>query len=378
MRRFRLSKKNIIWIAACLVCYLAALSLFCVRSSVEKKQISQQMAERWSDLGDVAQISCFFSEKLQMSKFQILSLEHSLDDALQEASITSDENNPDARLWSDAYSAMGNLSVSTDRATLNLKAMGVGGDFFQFHPQELRYGNYFSSRDVNTDYVVIDEETAWQLFGGINVAGMNVNVNGIPHVIAGVIKRPQGKTEKAAGLNETIIYVSMETLEQCMGNVTIFHYEIVMPNPIKDFAMNMLKEKFAVDENGAEFVENTGRFSILASLKLLKQFGTRSMILKGVVYPYWENLARGCEDLLALITTFMVIFFAVPTLLIIFWLIYRWKHKKWTIKSVLKKLLSLLESFKDWIFRKIKANKKSKERKPINITFDEEEEDEKV
>ena len=112
------------------------------------------MAQRWKKEKDVTQISCFFSREAGVSDYQIIAFEHMLDNALQEASIKLENANPGARLWADAYSASGTITLSTERTALTLKAKGVGGDFFQFHPQQLQYGNYFSGSDLNSDYIV--------------------------------------------------------------------------------------------------------------------------------------------------------------------------------------------------------------------------------
>lgn len=334
------------------------------------------MAKRWSDEKGFAQISCFFSRNVDMTEQRLIAFEHDLDNALQEASITLENKSESARLWADAYSAEGNLTVSTERTTLNLKAMGVGGDFFMFHPMDLQYGNYFSDKDLNHDYVVIDEETAWQLFGGIDVSGKIVNVNEVPHVISGVIKRPQGKMDRAAGLEDSVIYVSMDTLQKHGNPDPINHYEIVMPNPIKGFAMEKLKTGLMVDEREVEYVENTNRFSILASIQLLGKLGYRSMNGKAIIYPYWENLARGNEDILALLTVFMLLFMAIPILLAVSQLIYRWKRKKWTVGSVFGKIRDFLDDHKYKIMAEIKTKMASRKRTPISISFDEEEQDE--
>lgn len=365
MSKFRISKKTIIWFVACLCFLLIAFVLLLVRDGLIKDQVTQQMADRWSETADVTQISMFFTKDAGMTKSRVVGLGHTLDSALQEASITVESENPGARLWADAYSASGKLMVSTDRATMNLTAIGVGGDFFRFHPLDLEYGNFFSDKDLNHDYVVIDEEIAWQLFGGINVPGKIINVNGAPHLIAGVIRRPKGKPETAAGLGDPIIYVSMETLEKYAGVTILDHYEIVMPNPIKGFAMNMLKGNLMLDEREVEYVENTTRFSLEASLKVMEQFGLRSMRGKAIIYPYWENLARRCEDILAFVSAFMVLFFAVPAIIAFVWLIYRWKHKKWTFRSAAKKLT-------DFAGRQA-GRLKPRGRTPIRIDFNEEE-----
>ena len=377
MSKERIRKKRIIWILICVLCFAICLVFYFVRSSIAAKQVSQQMAERWSDEKGFTQISCYFTRAAEMTRQRLIGLEHDIDDQLQEASIVVENGSESARLWTDAYSAQGTLMVSTDRGSLNLKAMGVGGDFFQFHPMDLEYGNYFSDSDLNHDYVVIDEEIAWQLFGGIDVTGKIVYVSGEPHVISGVIKRPQGKMDVAAGLSESVIYVSMDTLEKYGNPDPINHYEIVMPNPIKGFAMSILQDKIGVVDSEVELVENTNRYSLLSSLKLLEKFGYRSMNGKAIIYPYWENLARGYEDILALLAVFVLLFFAIPALAILCQLYYRWRHKKWTVGSLLKKLMDFLGDLRYRIGTGIRAKLASKKRKPISITFEEEDENEK-
>lgn len=396
MRKTRISKQKIIIVLACTFLLLVAFILALIRSGMIRRQESQQMAVRWSKDGDVSQISCFFSRDEGMTRDRLVAFEHKLDEVLQEASITSESENPDARLWTCAYSAQTTMLAASDTTSMNVKVIGVGGDFFRFHPQKLRYGNYFYESDLNQDYVVIDEEIAWQLFGGINVPGKVIEVNGKQHVVAGVIKRPQGEMEKQAGLANPILYLSYESYQKLGGTEPINHYEIVMPNPIKNFALDKVKENIGANENETEFVENTGRFSYVNSLKHFKGFAYRSMNAKAIIYPYWENLARGMEDVLAFLTVIVLICIAVPALITAIWLIYRWRHKKWTIKSVWEmfkmefgKMLGELKPQKRKARKPVKkevAPKEPKEKKsrskkmksenrtPINITFDDKEE----
>lgn len=62
---------------------------------------------------------------------------------LQEASITETSENPSARLWVDAYSADGKITLVNGKNTLDANAIGIGGDFFMFHPLKLITGAYF-------------------------------------------------------------------------------------------------------------------------------------------------------------------------------------------------------------------------------------------
>lgn len=338
-------KKYVLSISAG-VSFLIFLILLLVSNHMAKKQLSQQMAERWSEEKDVAQVSCFFSPNAGITKDSIEEFEHSMDQALLEASITQESENPGARLWADAYSADGRITLTTDRASLEADAIGIGGDFFLFHPEKLLTGSYFSGNDLMQDYCVLDEDAAWQLFGSNDVAGMTVYISGVPHMVTGVIERQEGRLASAAGLDSTLVYVSYETLELYGNNNGINHYEIVMPNPVSNFALNHVKENIGVEEKEMEVLENTSRYSLVSRLKLLMAFGTRSMNGKAIIYPYWENIARGYEDIIALLTGLMFLFLLYPVILLLVIFIRWWRHKGWTLKDVWYRC-------KDWTERRM-------------------------
>lgn len=336
MNRFRdfLSARNIVlWISG-IVSFLVFLVLYGIAALLSGSQTSQQMAERWSERKDVAQISCFFSPNAAMSPDRIESFRHSLDSALQEASIVQDSPNANARLWADAYSADGQITVSGERARVTADAIGIGGDFFLFHPLQLLSGSYFSESDLNQDYCILDEDAAWQLFGSNNVAGQIVTIGGVPHMVAGVVHREDGRLEEAAGLDSTVIYVSYNTLDTFGSNNGINHYEIVMPNPVSEYAFSYVKENIGVAEKELEVVENTTRYDFLERLQVIADFGTRSMNGKAIIYPYWENIARGYEDIIAAVTLFALLFLAYPVVLLVMFAVIRWKHKNWTAKGI--------------------------------------------
>lgn len=315
------------------VSFLFFLILLFVANHLGGTQDSQTMAERWSEKKDVAQISCFFSVNAGITEDRILEFEHSIGPALTDAAVVQESENPGARLWADAYSADGKIMLSSDRSSLEADAIGIGGDFFLFHPLKLLSGSYFSGNDLMQDYCIIDQDAAWQLFGSNNVAGMTVSIGGIPHVITGVVERPEGRLEEAAGLDSTLVYVSYQTLSE-LGNCNgINHYEIVMPDPVTGFAENFVREKLGTSEKETEVLENTSRYSFLSRLKLIPAFGTRSMNGRAIIYPYWENIARGYEDILTVVTLFELLFLLYAVVLALVFFGIWWKHKGWTLKD---------------------------------------------
>ncbi len=359
------------------ISFILFLTLLAVTNHMADSQEPQQMAKRWSEEGGVAQISCFFSRDAMVTEDVLESFEHSLDSSLQEASITQDSENPSARLWVDAYSADGKIGISSDRANLEANAIGIGGDFFLFHPLKLLAGGYFTGNDVMQDYCVLDEDAAWQLFGSNDIAGMTVYIGGIPHIVTGVVERPKGRLAEAAGLNATVVYVSYQTLSELGQNNGINHYEIVMPNPVSDFAYNHVKNHIGLQEMEVEIIENTSRYSLLSRLQTIAEFGTRSMNGKAIIYPYWENIARGYEDIIALLTLFMILLLAYPVILLVVLLVIWWKHKGWTIKDKWNWMKDKLERIAEK--RRIKNSKKKRySLEIIDLEEDEEYEEEMV
>lgn len=316
------------------ICAILFLILTGVIALLAGAQAEQRIARRWSSEGGTAQVSCFFSPNAGVTQDSIESFEHSLDNALKEASIEQESPNPGARLWADAYSADGTITLSTDKGTVQADALGIGGDFFLFHQLRLLSGSYFSGNDLMHDYVILDRETAWQLFGSTDVAGMLVTISGRPHMVIGVVERPSGKLYEAAGLDGPRVFVSYETLSAYGNSGGINHFEIVMPNPVKQYALNYVREQLGSQEREVEILENSTRYSIGKRLRLLLDFGTRSMNGKAIIYPYWENVARGYEDILALLTLFQMVFAVYPSGVLLVWIAIRWKKKTWTARTV--------------------------------------------
>lgn len=336
MKRFlhSLSARQIILSISGAASFLLFLILVAVISNFSSKQQSQQMADRWSEKKDISQVSCFFSPNAEVSVDTIETFRHTIDKALQEASITQESVNPGARLWADTFSADGKITLESDKASLEADAIGIGGDFFQFHPLNLLNGSYFSGNDLMQDYVVVDEDAAWQLFGSNDVAGMTLYIKGVPHMVTGVVKRDEGKLSEAAGLDSSLVYVSYDTLLNLGSSNGINHYEIVMPNPVSKFAYNYIEKNIGVEEKEMQVVENTTRYGFLERLKVLASFGTRSMNGKAIIYPYWENVARGYEDILGALTLAAFVFLMYPVIIIVIWVIILWRHKTWTARSV--------------------------------------------
>lgn len=181
-------------------------------------------------------------------------------------------------------------------------------------------------------------------------------------MVIGVVQRPTGRLYEAAGLDGIRVYVSYETLAaygHCSG---INHYEIVMPNPVREYAVSYVREQLGQPEKEVEVLENSSRFKLSRRLRLLLDFGTRSMNGKAIIYPYWENVARGYEDILTLLTLFQMIFLIYPSLLALIWIVIRWKNKTWTARTVITAVQDKLQRAGDRHRKRRRAKKAGEEK----------------
>lgn len=329
--------KWLVLLSVFVLCSIMSI-LYFLSDNIIKKQEDQHMSTRWSPDGSSAHISCFFSVNTKILPDYLEDFGHVLDDALEQASITQDSPNANARLWVDAYSATGQIIMKSNMEQIKADAIGIGGDFFLFHPVKLLNGAYFSGNDIMQDYCVLDEDAAWQLFGSNDIAGQIVYIGDVAHVVSGVIKKEESDLYKAAGLDGSLVYVSYSTLIK-YGNATgINHYEIVMPNPVKGYAKSYVEGAIGVEQSEMEIIENSDRYSLYNRIAHISKLSNRAMNGKAIIYPYWENVARATEDKLAVIMCFQLTFLCLfSIILFVFFVIWRKKVKR-SMKDIFLRL----------------------------------------
>lgn len=309
------------------VLVISTVLLSCMERGVTGSLITQQLAKRWSKEEPFAQLACYFTEEAYFFEDQIQSLERNLVTYMEEASITSTKENG-GRNWIDAYSSQGQLIIASSRASLSVRAFGVGGDFFQFHPLTLLDGNYFDASDENQDGVIIDEVVAWQLFGSNNVSGMEVEINGIIYPVRGVVRSDVGIFSEAVNEDAATIYVSFGILEGEQGSLPVDCYEVLLANPVKEFGKETFINALSMSEEEYELIECSARFDLAHRFAVIKNFGIRSMTTKNIVFPYWENRARGYEDISALILVLQILCMVYPVSFVLWKGYGLWRRRK--------------------------------------------------
>ena len=290
-------------------CGLTLLSAACIIafSVLGRFLASQQTAARFAGGSEerFEQVSVFFPVGREADEAGLYAFRGTLEKKLTEASIEAPEN---GSLYRDAYSAPGELSIKGPRGVATAPVLGVGGDFFLFHPLRLLSGGYITDGDLMHDRVVLDEELAWKLFGGSDVAGLTVTIAEKPYLVAGVVRREEDFADRRAYADGAGFFMAYDALLGTLDGPGIGSYELVCASPVTGFAGDIAAEGFP----DAVTVENSRRFKAESIFKVVGDFGKRSMNTAGVVFPYWENAARLLEDYLALLLLLSLLFGLLP------------------------------------------------------------------
>lgn len=303
----------------CAVLLIGAAVCLLARRHIAKSVTAAYQAERWAGESgmDFRQFSFFYGSGSSTGLEQIYTLRQKLNENFVNEGIRLEGAGD---LFCDAWSAMGKLHVSCDRADSDAEVLAVGGSFFDFHPMEILSGSYLRA-DAQANQVVLDELLAWLLFGGSNVAGMEVEIGGQPYEIMGVVRQDDSKAVQQFRSVSPTIYLPYATY-QAMSSAEICCYEIVLPEPVKGYGESVLNEEFPV---GSGIMQNvTGRFSLSSSWELLKSFPMRGTQTQAVALPYWENAARYEENRCALWLFAAIWLLAIPGVCAVFTVVWLW------------------------------------------------------
>ena len=155
--------------------------------------------------------------------------------------------------------------------------------------------------------------------------------------------------ERTAYGNSNRIYMLYDQLKKQQDSLTITCYEVVLPNPITNYAYYAVRSAFGLSEeneeqldqeenplsfDNVEIIENTNRFELMPMLTKMKQWRLRSMRTSLIGYPYWENIARATEDTQILLLIARILLLLCPVITLIGLFIYWWKHREWTMKRL--------------------------------------------
>lgn len=321
--------------------------LTAVGSSGAHSQSGNYAAQRWDSEGGHTQLSCFFTEDSGFNTDTVPFVKQTLTDKLKNVGVVAENGQ---KLIPEAYSAeAGQMSIRCD-ITGRSEAMvtAVGGDFFMFHDFKLLDGAFFSDEDIMQDGAVIDRNLAWELYGSEDIAGMNIYINSVKFYISGVIQLPQTKQEKKTAGDFSRVYISYDGLALINGSKQdegenslkkINCYECIVPNPVENFAYNVLNTYLSAGYSySSSIVNNTERFEPSKLAKKYKKLSDYAIADKPIIYPYWENASRITEFRLAGVYYFRRLTYIIPILTLLFLIVLGWRAGGRLRKKVTSKL----------------------------------------
>ena len=358
--RRHFTPRILIALAVSLILFLAALALYLVRTHMAGKLFDQQAALSWSEDGSgVSQISIFWPNGKQADAFAIKELEYKIRQELIKDSIT-DGQPESAPVSVTCMSAQGSVDIMRGTTKIHARAIGTYGDFFRFHPVTLLSGTLYPDDLLVPDHILVDEYLAWQLFGGYDIKGQTVMIGGVMHTIDGVFRLEKtGRIEKRSGIPDNLCILSLESLCQlgkvdgqssandnggdaaAVGTAKLYGvnaWEIVMPDPVKNYAINLIKEQVKADKEEIRVVENSARFRPEVLRKNLGGNYTRGMQVQPYVYPYWENIAIGYGNVFSTMWLIQTILIAAASLIPIVLLIRSFRHRTWSLGGIFRDL----------------------------------------
>lgn len=371
MKILSVRTKNKIKFVAFLLCIITALVCLCLLHETNKKERESDAARRWrSGRQEFAYISVYMSPEEGWKENDRNTLVSGLKMSFQENSITNEDKKDNSEgLLKDCFSCEGVMEFTNGKNTASANVTATGGDFFFFHQLTWLSGFAYSDNDIMKDRAIIDKELAWQLFGGENAAGMPFKINGNTYYVAGVVdtakieeeKKVYGETNRAwlpysafckeyqgydrtsagtgsAGSTDVNNTQDMGAgTEGKINKVPITCYEIVMPDPVKEWAINLIQEKLNLEKRKMVVVENSKRTDFFYVIDNLKGFFYKTTGTQPVAYPYWENAARARDIKRELYTIILIIAVIYPVLMCIKVIIGIYKMADGKIKKRMNK-----------------------------------------
>jgi len=338
----KLRKKGILASAVTAGLFIILAALFGVGELVVSGMTADLHAlyagERWAPEEPYATITLHTDEDAALGRNQAERYAASIESALLQNSIESTGN---SSVWAYTYYTETLLDVNGPKAAGKIQTMAAAGSFFTFHPLDFRYGAPFSADDRSLPYVaVLDEEAAWQLFGAVDVVGMEMEVGGQTVTVTGIVRRERDTAAYTKAYGDSprmyMSYFGYENIFGAADNITT--YEAVLPNPVKSFALNIFRTAVNVQEDQTVLQENSARYTFANRFARMQELPYMGMRNDRIMYPYFENELRvidyrtsvwmtaeitvGVLAVLSLLVSIILLFasgFSVPLLIKLGW-----------------------------------------------------------
>ncbi len=303
----RISPKKLICAAVTGVLTLAAVGMAFAMHTYKYSFAHEHVAERFSGSTHFAQITVFASEEAGLTYDKIQYFRYNLEKKLTEESLTPP--NEGARLYADAFSAFDSVTLSSNGTrTAKAKLSYIGGDYRLFYPL---YENMPDiDGDINHDRMLLSRSAAWQLYGGDNLYDYPVSVGEMTYYVSGVYA-DYDENESVKSFYGDRVSAAVDLMSDTERPITC--YDIILIDPVKNFALDTVKECLDLPEGTYLLVENSSRFSLS---KLFRKIPTLvesdEPLPTGVDITPEETEARHAEKILAVMLILLILLAVWP------------------------------------------------------------------
>ncbi len=322
--------KLCLWVVAVVTSFGIFLGLLHRDRQTIETLSSQLTAERWgTSEKNYAQASVFLPDSYAVPQNSVGELRLGIENALTGAGVSS-EDYP----WLYAFSTTEHATLKNGIATTDVEITLISGDYFTLHPLDIRNGWYLSETEIMRDRIILDRQTAWDLFYSDDVVGQYLEWNGHRYMVAAVVDTEPGEyNDMAAGNTQRAwAFADSPAADESAGFTCV---EVVLPQPVDGFAVSTLQSVLeAYLPEGLAVTDNTGRFSLINRWNALCNISTRWLSFQGIDYPYYENAAKLVENHLALRLIPEALFLGFPIISVLIWLWMLNKKRTWGLHSI--------------------------------------------
>ena len=328
-----------LWVLAVIACLVVfGLFLRADRQTVENLT-TQTAAQRWETEQKPYSLSTvFLQDQDAVPQTAIPEIRLAVENAMTGAGVAA-EDYP----WLFAFSRTEQVELKNGVAGTDVEMTLISGDYFKIHPMTIRHGWYLDESEVMRDRIILDRQTAWDLFYSDNVVGQYLEWNGHRYVVAAVVDLELGKhSQMAAGdAQRAWAFADSPAADTEKGFTCV---EMVLPQPVEGFGVSTMQSVLeSYLPKNATALDNSNRFSLFNRWEALKTISTRWITNQAIIYPYYENAARLVENHLALrlIPEALLVGFAGVSVFI--WLLILNGKRTWGLHSIPKAIERAIE-----------------------------------
>jgi len=299
--------KGLIALALAIVFGILCIVTGIVMKSTVDSMYHENTAKRFSSDEEYAQFTVFIPESAGYTVDRIMYLRYKLEKALTDNSMEAPSG---ARLYADAFSAYGDIALESESGrSVVAKAAFIGGDYGMFR-KELEYAPDIT-KELNHDRILLSRSAAWRLYGGYDLYDFVLSDGEERYYISGVYNEVDNEEANSFYGDKVPCITDLSRFPDM--NITC--YELIMVNPVKNFAKNILTEALDIGEENYLLVENSERFSAGNLYKkaadLLK---ADEKLPEGIVLTPEEAAARRTEKKLAFMLVILTVLAVYPVI----------------------------------------------------------------